>query len=85
MSDEKTCTHFLLLNFISSLFFDRRTRLIFMYAASMIGIGAMLFHWLEGWSWIDSVCFVVITLTTIGYGGFTPTKPVTKIITIFYG
>jgi voltage-gated potassium channel len=56
-----------------------------MYAASMIGIGAMLFHWLEGWSWIDSVCFVVITLTTIGYGGFTPTKPVTKIITIFYG
>jgi hypothetical protein len=28
---------------------------------------------------------VVITLTTIGYGDFTPTTPVTKLITIFYG
>ncbi|MEJ2599153.1 MAG: potassium channel family protein [Anaerolineales bacterium] len=34
---------------------------------------------------MDSVYFVVITLTTIGYGDFSPTKPVTKIITIFYG
>ena len=27
----------------------------------------------------------MITSTTIGYGDFSPTKPVTKIITIFYG
>ena len=67
------------------LFFDRRTRPIFIYAAVMIGIGAVVFHWLEGWSWLDSVYFVVITLTTIGYGDFSPTKPITKIITIFYG
>lgn len=65
--------------------FDHRTRPIFIYAALMIAIGAALFHWLEGWSWLDSVYFVVITLTTIGYGDFAPTKPVTKIITIFYG
>ena len=32
------------------LFFDRRTRPIFIYAAVMIGIGAVVFHWLEGWS-----------------------------------
>lgn len=67
------------------LFFEPRTRPIFIYVAAMITIGAVLFHWLEGWDWLDSVYFVVITLTTIGYGDFSPTKPVTKVITIFYG
>ena len=51
----------------------------------VIGVGAALYHWLEGWSWLDSVYFVVITLTTIGYGDFSPTQPVTKVITILYG
>ena len=64
---------------------DRRTRPIFIYALFIIGIGVVLFHWLEGWSWLDSFYFVIITLTTIGYGNFSPTTPGTKLITIFYG
>jgi voltage-gated potassium channel len=67
------------------LLFDRRTRRIFIYAFLMIVIGASLYRWLEGWSWIDSFYFVVVTLTTIGYGDFAPTTPLTKLITIFYG
>jgi len=67
------------------LFFNPRTRGIFIYAFIMLGIGASLYHWLEGWSWVDSFYFVVITLTTIGYGDLTPTTPLTKLITIFYG
>ena len=64
---------------------DQRTRPFFIYAILIISIGAALFHWLEGWSWIDAFYFVVITLTTIGYGDLSPTTPVTKLITIFYG
>lgn len=67
------------------LFFDPRSRPIFLYAAVMIGLGAVLFHWLEGWGWLDSFYFVVVTLTTIGYGDFSPTTPITNLITIFYG
>lgn len=33
---------------------------------------------------MDSFYFVIITLTTIGYGDFSPTMPITKLITIFY-
>jgi voltage-gated potassium channel Kch len=67
------------------LLFVPRTRPIFLYAVVMIGIGATLFHWLEGWGWLDSIYFLVITLTTVGYGDFSPATPITKMITIFYG
>jgi len=65
--------------------FESRTRPFLIYVITILIFGAVLYHWLEGWSWIDSFYFVVITLTTIGYGDFAPTTPLTKLITIFYG
>lgn len=65
--------------------FNRRTRPILLYTFLMVAIEAVLYHWLEGWSWADSFYFVVVTLTTIGYGDLVPTSPLTKLITIFYG
>jgi voltage-gated potassium channel len=67
------------------LLIDRRSRPILIYAFIIMAIGAALYHWLEGWGWLDSFYFVVITLATIGYGDFAPTTPLTKVITIFYG
>ena len=66
------------------LLLDRHARPIFIYVAFFILFTAALYHWLEGWGWIDSFYFVVITLTTIGYGDLTPTTSLTKLITIFY-
>jgi hypothetical protein len=85
MSKSEHRFHFLSRMLFLDIFFDRRTRPILIYAAVIIILGAALYHWLEGWGWLDSIYFVVITLTTIGYGDFHPTTSVTKIITIFYG
>jgi len=86
MSQNKRSNHRIIYkSLLLDVFFNPQTRPIFIYAVTVVGIGAALYHWLEGWSWLDSVYFVVITLTTIGYGDLHPTKPVTKLITIFYG
>jgi uncharacterized membrane protein YbaN (DUF454 family) len=76
----KTFARFLLLDLIV----DKKARPIFAYVAANIIFGTYLYHWLEGWSVLDSAYFVIITLTTIGYGDFSPTTPTTKILTIFF-
>ena len=47
-------------------------------------IGAFTFVWLEKWSFVDAFYFVAMTATTVGYGDFTPTHTLSKIITIIY-
>jgi Ion channel len=66
------------------LLLDKEARPVFIYAIANLLIGAVLYSWLEGWSYLDSVYFVVITLSTIGYGDLTPTKPINKLLTIFF-
>jgi len=47
-------------------------------------VGTIFYHFVEGWSWFDSLYFCTITLTTIGYGDFVPTTEEARIFTIFY-
>lgn len=46
--------------------------------------GTFVYHYLEGWSYIDSLYFSIVTLTTIGYGDFSPQTDEGKLFTIFY-
>jgi hypothetical protein len=56
---------------------DRQARSILIYAAAFIFLSAALYHWLEGWEWLYSIYFVIITFTIIGYGDW-PDHPTNK-------
>ncbi|QPC82145.1 two pore domain potassium channel family protein [Phototrophicus methaneseepsis] len=50
----------------------------------LIALGTFIFHTLEGWDWVDSLYFTVITLTTVGYGDFAPQTQLGKLFTVLY-
>jgi len=50
----------------------------------LIIIGTMFYSIFEGWNYLDSFYFTVMTLTTIGYGDFYPTSDISKMFTVFY-
>lgn len=51
--------------------------------AIIIG-GTVFFHLVEGWSWLDSYFFTVITLSTVGYGSLVPATAAGKIGTTLF-
>lgn len=70
--------------FLLDVLGDRASRPIFLWAGTMLLVGTLVYHWLEGWSYLDALYFCVITLATVGYGDLTPTTPFAKVFTILY-
>lgn len=52
--------------------------------AVLIGGGTVFFHFVEGWSWVDSYFFTVVTLSTVGYGALVPTTTIGKLATTLF-
>jgi voltage-gated potassium channel Kch len=63
---------------------DPEGKVLLVGAASMVGVGTVAYHFLEGWSFLDSLYFSVVTLATVGYGDFHPTTAPAKLFTVGY-
>eukprot|EP01084_Bolivina_argentea_P127185 224991_1 len=45
---------------------------------------AIIYAYTEDWSYVDSLYFVVITISTIGYGDIVPKTPIGKVVNVIF-
>ncbi len=63
---------------------SQRIFLLLFLLAPVVGVGTVFFHMVEGWSWVDSYFFSVITLSTVGYGSLVPATTLGKLGTTVF-
>ena len=51
---------------------------------SLIILGTFFYHYYEALRWLDALYFSVVTLSTVGYGDFSPQTDAGKVFTMVY-
>ena len=74
----------ILFSTIKSFLSNKEYRDLLLTSVAILIIGTLVYHELEGWSYLDSFYFSFITLTTIGFGDFAPHTDGGKVFTIIY-
>ena len=63
---------------------NREYRDLLYTTSAVLFIGTIAYHFIEGWSIVDSLYFSVVTLTTVGFGDFAPQTDGGKLFTVLY-
>ena len=53
-------------------------------AIALLAVGTVVYRLLEDWSWVDSLYFSTVAVTTVGFGDLTPTTDPSKLFTVAY-
>ncbi|MFV0295946.1 MAG: potassium channel family protein, partial [Hyphomicrobiaceae bacterium] len=63
---------------------DPEFRNVSILVVMIILLGTAFYSYAEGWGWLDSMYFSVVTLATVGYGDLAPKTAAGKIFTMIY-
>jgi voltage-gated potassium channel Kch len=69
---------------VAAVWRDPETKALPIVAGALLFSGTLFYWRVEGWTIVESLYFSVVTLTTVGFGDFSPTTPGAQIFTIFY-
>ena len=69
---------------VKSALEDPEFEVLFTLLAILLLLGTFFYHGVEGWDYVDSIYFSVVTLTTVGYGDLAPHTDAGKLFTILY-
>lgn len=69
---------------IAAVWHDPETRALPVVAGALVLTGTIFYWRFEDWTIVESLYFSVVTLTTVGFGDFSPTTAGTQLFTIVY-
>ena len=69
---------------VGTAFRDGRVRSLLAFTLALILWASIFYRLVEGWSWLDSIYFSVISISTVGFGDISPETAAGKIFTMVY-
>jgi hypothetical protein len=69
---------------MSSSIDEQRFKILAGSAIGLLAVGTVAYRLLEDWSWVDSLYFSVVAVTTVGFGDLTPSTDGSKLFTVVY-
>lgn len=73
-----------ILRAIAAALRDARVRSLLAFTGAMIFWASAFYRFVEGWGWVDAIYFSVVTISTVGFGDFSPESVAGKLFTVAY-